>query len=64
MASEITSLNQKHIEQTNEKNAMSKKDCAKTNPCIDNTPPVVSVKREKHVKSGQGDGETKWKGCA
>ena len=62
--SEITSLNQKDIDDTNEINAISKKYCANANPCIVNTTLVVSVKREKHVKSGQGDGDTKWKGCA
>ena len=38
--------------------------CDNENPCIDNTRLVVSVKSEKQVKRGQGEGETKWKGCA
>lgn len=38
--------------------------CDNENPCIDSTRLVVSVKSEKQVKRGQGEGETKWKGCA
>ena len=64
VASEITSLNQKHAEQTNDNKANWIKYCADTNVCINNAAPVVRAKREKLVKSGHGDGETKWKGCA
>lgn len=33
-------------------------------PCIDNTPVVVRLNNIPLVKSGQGEGLTKWKGCA
>lgn len=49
VASEITSRNQKDIEETKEKKAKYKKYCALLNPCIVKTPVVVRVKRETHV---------------
>lgn len=59
MASLITSLNQKDIDETNNISAIYSISCAESKPCIVNTPDVVSVKRETHVKTGQGEGETK-----
>lgn len=64
VASEITSLNQKDIDSINDKSARYKLFCAIAKPCIVNTKLVVRVKSVKHVNRGQGDGETKWKGCA
>jgi len=34
------------------------------NPCIVNTPDVVRVNKLILQKTGQGEGETKWKGWA
>lgn len=34
------------------------------NPCILNTNVVVRVNKDILVFNGQGEGETKWKGCA
>jgi len=62
--SDITSLNQKDIDNTKFKNAKNKKYSALLNPCIDKTPIVVKLSNEILVFNGQGDGETKWKGCA
>ena len=33
------------------------------NKCIDNTPAVVKVNKLIELNIGQGEGETKWKGC-
>lgn len=46
------------------KKAKSKKKLATLNACRKSTPLVVKAKRVKDVKIGQGEGETKWKGCA
>jgi len=62
VASDITSLNQKDIEQIKDINASGKKSRALVKPCIAKTPAVVSAKRETQVSIGQGDGDTKWKG--
>ena len=43
---------------------MCRKSCAKGKPCNVKTPEVVTAKREIHVKMGQGEGETRWKGWA
>jgi len=59
VASLITSLNQKDIESTNAISAINTISCAWLKPCMVNTPDVVSVKRETHVKTGQGEGETR-----
>ena len=64
VASEITSLNQSDIENINVNSARYKLFCDKVNPCIVDTRLVVRAKSVKHVKRGQGDGDTKWKGCA
>jgi hypothetical protein len=32
-------------------------------PCMVNTPEVVKVNKLTQVNIGQGEGETKWKGC-
>ena len=36
----------------------------KENKCIDKTPAVVRVNRLIELYIGQGEGDTKWKGCA
>lgn len=59
VASLIISLNHKHIDSINEINAKHKMSCVALNPCIVNTPEVVSVNRETHVNIGQGEGETR-----
>ena len=43
---------------------MYRKSCAKEKLCIVKTPDVVRAKRDIHVKIGQGEGETRWKGWA
>jgi len=62
--SEITSLNQKAIEQTKDKKDKTKKLFAFSKPWNDDTLEVVSANKLTPVYSGQGDGETKWKGWA
>jgi len=62
VASLITSLNQKDIEETTNNSAIKNTSWPEKKPCIVNTPDVVSVNRETHVKIGQGEGETRWKG--
>ena len=57
--SEITSLNQKDIENIRMNKAKATKYLALLKPCIVKTPVVVRVKSEIHVKIGQGEGETK-----
>jgi len=64
VASLITSLNQKDIEDIKVINAKNKKYLALLKPCIVKTPVVVSVKSEIQVYIGQGEGETKWNGWA
>lgn len=59
VASPIISLNHKLIDDTNDISARYKMSCVELKPCIVKTPEVVSVKRETHVKIGQGDGETR-----
>jgi hypothetical protein len=61
--SEITSLNQKNILETRRINAAGNQLLADENPCIVNTPEVVKVNRLIQVNIGQGEGDTKWKGC-
>ena len=62
--SDMMSLNHNDIEDTNKNRAEISIICAEGNPCIVKTPEQVRVKREKQVNIGQGEGETKWKGCA
>ena len=64
VASLITSLNQNDMEKITRSKAMYRKSCAKEKPCIVKTPDVVRAKRDIHVKIGQGEGETRWKGWA
>jgi len=58
------SLNQNDIENTKDNNANISIIFTKGKPCIVRTPEQVRVKREIQVKIGQGEGETKWNGCA
>lgn len=62
--SDITSLNQNDIDDTKIINARYKKYDARLKPCMVNTPVVVKVNSAILVYSGQGEGETRWKGCA
>ena len=62
--SDITSLNQNDIENIKLNKAIDKKCSALSKPCIVNTPTLVKVKSDTHVKRGQGEGETRWKGWA
>jgi len=62
--SEITSLNQNDMEATSEINPNVKRYPALEKPCINKTPAVVNVNRATQVNKGQGEGETKWNGCA
>ena len=64
VASLITSLNQKDIEEITNIKAKVKKYSAWLKPCIDSTPLVVKVSKEIQVYMGQGEGDTRWKGCA
>lgn len=64
VASLITSLNQNDMDKITSNKAMYRKSCAKEKPCIVKTPDVVRAKRDIHVKIGQGEGETRWKGWA
>ena len=64
MASEIISLNQRDMEDISSNKANVSITKTKGNPCIVKTPEQVSVKRERQVSIGQGEGETKWKGWA
>jgi len=43
---------------------IKKKFVINSKPCIDNTAEVVKVNKFRLVKSGQGEGETRWKGWA
>lgn len=60
----ITSLHQKDIEEISNTKADIQKYPAYGNACIADTPLVVNVNKAKDVNKGQGDGDTKWKGCA
>jgi hypothetical protein len=62
--SDIISLNQNDIDNVTNKKANSKTIFTDGNPCIVKTPEQVRVKRDKQVNTGQGEGETKWKGWA
>lgn len=62
VASDITSRNQKDIDDIKVKNAKYKKYCALLKTCIDKTPDVVRVNNDIQVNIGHGDGETKWNG--
>ena len=59
VASDITSLNQKDIDDIKAKNAKYKKYCALLKTCIDKTPDVVRVNNDIQVNIGHGEGETK-----
>jgi len=62
--SDIISLNQNDIEDINVIKANVRKIYALEKPCIVKTPVVVKVNKLIQVYIGQGEGETKWKGCA
>lgn len=64
VASQVTSLNQKHMDAISKIRAKKKKSCEDPTPCIVETPDVVRVSKEADVKIGQGDGDTRWNGCA
>lgn len=64
VASLITSRHQKDIDNITKKKAGNIKLLALVKPCITNTPLVVKFNKAIEVSIGQGDGETKWKGCA
>jgi len=63
LPSDITSLHQKAILETKHISAQGNQYSELEKPCIANTPDVVRVNKLIHVNRGQGDGETKWKGC-
>jgi len=46
----------------NKINAEGNQSSALTKPCIVKTPEVVRVNKLIQVNSGQGEGDTKWKG--
>jgi len=58
------SLNQKDIENIKDRRAQAQSICALGKTCIVNTPEEVKDNKEIQVNIGQGEGETKWKGCA
>jgi hypothetical protein len=60
----ITSRHQKDIERTTNAKADIKKNSPLVKACIVDTPLVVKVNSAIDVYIGQGDGDTKWKGCA
>ena len=64
VASLITSLNQNDIDDTKAIKAKYNTKFALKKPCIVNTPVVVTVNNEMQVSIGQGEGETRWNGCA
>jgi len=63
LPSDTTSLNQKNILDMTNTSAHDNQKPALVKPCIVNTPEVVKVKRLIQVNIGQGEGDTKWKGC-
>lgn len=62
--SDIISRNQNDIDNTKVKKANVRKYSELLNPWKDKTPEVVIVNKLILVYSGQGEGETKWKGWA
>jgi hypothetical protein len=60
--SEITSLNQNDILAINKTNVAGNHNPDASNPCMFETADVVKVNKLIHVKRGQGEGETRWKG--
>lgn len=60
--SDIISLNQNDIDKVTNKKANINIIFTYGNPCIVRTPELVRVNRDKQVNTGQGEGETKWKG--
>lgn len=64
VASDITSLNHKDIEKIKLIKAEIRKYKANKKPCIVSTVDVVKANKEVLVLIGQGEGETRWKGCA
>ena len=53
------SLNHKDIDDINSVKAINNIICTEGKPCMVITPEQVSVKRERQVKAGQGEGETR-----
>jgi uncharacterized protein YlzI (FlbEa/FlbD family) len=53
------SLNHNDIENISNNRPETNIICTEGNPCIVKTPEVISVKREREVKTGQGEGETR-----
>ncbi len=62
--SDITSLNQNDIEDISIIKAKPSKSWAEKKPCMVCTADVVRVKSDIQVNIGQGDGGTRWNGCA
>ena len=60
--SDITSLNQKDIENIKHKKPKIRTSLALIKPCIVKTPKQVNDNKDKLVFIGHGDGDTKWKG--
>jgi hypothetical protein len=60
--SEITSLNHNDILAINRTNVAGNHNPDASNPCMFETADVVKVNKLIHVKRGQGEGETRWKG--
>ena len=61
--SDITSLNQKNMLEITSIKGDGNHCPASSKLCIANTPVVVKVYRLIQVKIGQGEGDTRWKGC-
>ena len=59
----MTSLNHKNMLSITRHNGNSIKYPAWEKLCIFNTPEVVKVNKLMQVSIGQGEGDTKWKGC-
>jgi len=59
----ITSRHQKDIDRTRDKKAVIKNWDELLKPCIVNTPLVVKANKDIQQYMGQGDGDTRWKGC-
>jgi len=64
LPSDIISLNHRPIEYKTAIKAKKKKLYAEENACIVNTPVVVRESKFIPVQTGQGEGDTKWKGWA
>lgn len=64
LPSDITSLNHKHILNITLRSPMVITSTALVKPWKVNTALNVRTSKEKLVLKGQGEGDTKWKGCA